>query len=170
MRQRIGVSVIALLVCLLLSQDVLAQQSKAGMLNAADLKQAVPTNYFFAGRTAPVQLRNATGFRVASGKMVLAALVDTSGYATDIAEKFQGLLITEVKLHMGEADVAPGAYGFGYGKDGTFRLMNVAGDDLLTTAAQTDEGLAHPVPLKFIAVRGVFRLYAGKKWVLLKTE
>lgn len=170
MKQRIGVNVIALLFCLLLSQVLPAQESKAGMLSAADLKQAVPTSYFFSGRTAPVQLRNATGFRVASGKMVLAALVDTSGYATEIAEKFQGLLITETTLHIGESDVAPGAYGFGYAKDGTFRLMNVAGDDLLTTAAQTDDRLPHPVPLKFIAERGVFRLYAGKKWVLLKTE
>ncbi|MBZ5598984.1 MAG: hypothetical protein LAN83_11740 [Acidobacteriia bacterium] len=169
MKQRTGVCVIALLFCLL-PLLLSAQQAKPGMLTAEELKHAVPTNFFFDGKTAPVQMRNAAGFRAAGGKLVLAALVDTSGYATDIAEKYQGLLITQVKLHIEGSELAPGAYGFGFTKDGKFLVMNVAVDEVLSVSGQTDDKLAHPVPLKISEEGGGYRLYAGKKWVALKAE
>lgn len=170
MKQRTVVCVIALSFCLMLPLLLSAQQAKPGALSAEELKHAVPTTFFFDGKIAPVQMRNSAGFRVSSGKLVLAALVDTSGYATDIAEKYQGLLITQVKLQIEGSELAPGAYGFGFTKDGKFLVMNVAADEVLSVSAQTDDKLAHPVPLKIMEERGVFRLYAGKKCVLLKTE
>jgi hypothetical protein len=169
LRQRIGLCVIVLLFCLPLPL-LSAQQAKPGALSAEELKHAVPTTYFFDGQTAPVQLRNAAGFRAAGGKLVLAALVDTSGYATDIAEKYQGLLITQVRLRIEGSELAPGAYGFGFTKEGKFLVMNVAGDEALSVSAQTDEKLAHPVPLKIAEEGGGYRLCAGKKWVALKAE
>jgi hypothetical protein len=169
LRQRTGVCVIALLFCLLLPL-LSAQQAKPGVLSAEELKHAVPTTYFFNGQTAPVQLRNAVGFRAAGSKLVLAALVDTSGYATDIAEKYQGLLITQVKLQIEGSKLAPGAYGFGFTKEGKFLVMNVAADEVLSVSAQTDDKLAHPVPLKIVEEGGGYRLWAGKKWVALKAE
>ena len=59
-------------------------------MSTPELKQVVPTAYFFRGQSATVQVRNASGFRAANGKLVFAALVDTSGYAHDVAEKYQG--------------------------------------------------------------------------------
>jgi hypothetical protein len=170
LRQRIGVGVIALLFCLLLPLLLSAQQAKPGVLSADELKHAIPTNYFFGGQTAPVQLRNSAGFRATGGKLVLAALVDTSGYATDIAEKFQGLLITQTKLQIEGSELAPGAYGFGFTKDGKFLVMNVAAGEVLSASVQTDDKLAHPVPLRVAEEGGAYRLYAGKKWVALKAE
>ncbi|HVO81913.1 MAG TPA: hypothetical protein VMT28_14350 [Terriglobales bacterium] len=170
MSRRSGVCAIAISLYLLLPFLLSAQASKPGLLTAQELKRAVPTNYFFDGQVAPAQLRNAGGFRVAGGKLVLAALVDTSGYATDITEKFQGLLITEVKLHVADSELAPGAYGFGFNKQGKFVVMNVAADEALSVAAQTDDKLAHPVPLKIAEEGGAYRLYAGKKWVALSAE
>ena len=76
-------------------------QAAKHLLNAEELKKAVPTEYFFRGQKAPVQLRNAVGFQQADGKMMLASLVDASGYSTGIQQKYQGLLITEMKLNMG---------------------------------------------------------------------
>jgi len=63
-----------------------------------------------AGDAKPssVQLRNAVGFKGPEGKMVLAALVDASGYSTAIQQKYQGLLITEVKLNIGGSTLPPG--------------------------------------------------------------
>src|SRR6266436_6480224 len=85
--------------CLFASVLLSAQQPKPGILNADDLQRVVPTSYFFRGQPAPVQLRNSAGFSAADGKLVLAGLVDTSGYAADVQARYQGFLITEVKLN-----------------------------------------------------------------------
>jgi len=45
---------------------------------------------------------------------VLAGLVDTSGYSTGVASKYQGYLITEVPLKIGGKRLPAGAYGFGF--------------------------------------------------------
>src|SRR5690242_16026612 len=66
---------------------------KAGVLTVQELKKLAPTSFYFDGQAAPVQLRNAAAFRSESGKMVLAGLVDNSGYASDIQQKYQGFFI-----------------------------------------------------------------------------
>ena len=108
------------------------------MLGSDELKKAVPSEYFFRGQKAPVQLRNAVGFKGPEGKMVLAALVDASGYSTAIQQKYQGLLITEVKLNIGGSTLPPGQYGFGFTSDGKFMVMDVGNDDVLSTSSQPD--------------------------------
>jgi hypothetical protein len=160
----------SLLVCLFLSPFVAAQQAKAGLLTADDLKHAVPSAYFFAGQSAPVQLRNSAGFRTADGKLVIAGLVDTTGYASDLQQKYQGFFITEVKLNVGGSDLGPGAYGFGFSKDGKLIVMDVAANDLFNVASSTDDKLAHPVPLKMMEDGSGYRLYHGRSFVVLKTQ
>jgi hypothetical protein len=147
-----------------------AQDAKPGVLTAAELKQFVPSVYFFRGQTATVQVRNAGGLRVGKDKLVLAALVDTSGYAHDVQEKYQGLLITEVKLSIGGSDLAPGEYGFGFNADGKFRVLDVASNELIATDIQSDDNLKRPVPLKLVEESGEYRLYAGKKYITLKAQ
>ena len=153
-----------------LSFSALAQQPKPGVLGAEDLKKLLPPAYFFRGQSATVQVRNSGGIATADGKFVLASLVDTSGYASDLQAKYQGLLITEVKLNVAGSELAPGEYGFGFVKDGKFLVMDVGANDLLNVAATTDDKLAHPVPLKIVQDGGGYRLYAGRKWVSLKPE
>lgn len=145
-----------------------AQEAKPGLLTAAELKKAVPANYFFRGQSATVQERNAGGLRVAGGKLVLFALVDTSGYAQDVAEKYQGLLITETKINIGGTEVGPGQYGFGFNADGKFRVMDVAANELLKADIQNDDNLKRPVPLTLKQEGGEYRLYKGKKYVVVK--
>ena len=107
---------------------------------------------------------------VANGKLVLAGLVDTSGYASDVQAKYQGLLITDVKLKIEGTDLPPGQYGFGFSQDGKFLVMDVGANDLFSVAGKMDDKLAHPVPLKIVEDGGAYRLYAGRKWVSLKPE
>jgi hypothetical protein len=140
-----------------------------GALSAAELKQLVPTNFFFAGKTAAVQLRNSAGVRFANGKLLLAALVDTAGYSSAIEEKYQGLFITETTLHIEGATLKPGAYGFGFSK-GKFIVMDVAANDELSVAAQTDDKVKPVMPLKIVEQAGGYRLYAGKSFVTVKTQ
>lgn len=129
-----------------------------------------PAAYFFRGQSATVELRNSAGFGSADGKLVLAGLVDTSGYAAEVQAKYQGFLITEVKLNIEGSHLAPGQYGFGFSKDGKFYLMDVGANDVFRVAAQTDDQLARPVPLKMIEGQAGYRLYAGRRWVNLKPE
>lgn len=146
----------------------LAQQTKAaGVLTSSDLKTVVPANYFYRGQSANVQLRNSGGIRTQNGKYVLAGMVDTSGYAANIAQKYQGFLITEVKLNIEGSDLAPGQYGFGFTGD-KFVVTDVGANDLLTVSSQPDENLKRAVPLKIVEEGGAYRLYAGKKYVALK--
>jgi len=147
-----------------------AQQVTKHVLSSDELKKAVPTEYFFRGQKAPVQLRNAVGFQLADGKMILAALVDASGYSTAIQQKYQGLLITETKLNVGGSSLPPGQYGFGFTADNKFMVMDVANSDVLSASYQTDQALQHAVPLKLIEDDAGYKLYAGKKWIAIKAE
>jgi hypothetical protein len=147
-----------------------AQQVTKHVLTSDELKKAVPTEYFFRGQKAPVQLRNAVGFQLADGKMILAALVDASGYSTAIQQKYQGMLITETKLNVGGSSLPPGQYGFGFTADNKFVVMDVANSDVLSASYQTDQALQHAVPLKLMEDGAGYKLYAGKKWVAIKTD
>ncbi len=152
------------------STDAMPPEMAPHVLTAEQVKKAVPSEYFFRGQKAPVQLRNAVGFQLADSKMMLAALVDASGYSTAIQQKYQGLLITEVKLVIGGSKLAPGEYGFGFTSDGKFVVMDVANTDVLSEAAQVEQTLPHAVPLKLVEDGAGYKLYAGKKWIGIKTE
>jgi hypothetical protein len=165
-----GVHIVIFSFWLLASLLLSATEPSAGVLGADDLKRVVPASYFFRGQSASVQLRNAAGFRTADGKLVLAGLVDTSGYSSDVAEKYQGFLITEIKLSIEGSELPPGQYGFGFSKQDKFTVMDVGNNELLSVASHVDQNLQRAVPLKIVADQGSYRLYAGKKWVSLKAQ
>lgn len=147
-----------------------AQESKpAGLLNSADLKKVVPATYFYRGQSASVQLRNSAGIRTKDDRYVLIGMVDTSGYATDVKQKYQGFFITEVKVNIEGTDLAPGEYGFGFVGD-KFLITDVGANDLFSVTAKTDEKLRPAVPLKIVDDGGAYKLYAGKKWVSVKIQ
>ncbi|MGA9528097.1 MAG: hypothetical protein WBS24_08280 [Terriglobales bacterium] len=116
-----------------------------------------------------MQVRNAGGFKNEAGKLTVAGLVDTSGYATAIAEKYQGFVITETKLIFDGGTLDPGAYGFGF-RDGKFIAMNVAGTEVLSIASHKDDQVKHPVPLRFEKTEGGYKLWAGRNYVEMKSE
>lgn len=155
---------------LILLASTWAQQASKHILSVDEVRKATPTEYFYRGQKAPVQLRNAVGFQLADGKMTLAALVDASGYSTAIQQKYQGLLITESKLDIGGSALPPGEYGFGFTSDGKFVVMDVANSDVLSVPYQTDQALQRAVPLKLIADGDGYKLYGGKKWIAIKAE
>jgi hypothetical protein len=153
----------------LLLTAALAQETAQHLLSSDELKSVVPAEFFFRGQKAPTQLRNATGFQTADGKVTFGALVDTSGYSTVVQQKYQGLLVTESKLNIGGSELAPGEYGFGFTAD-KFVVMNVASEDTLSAPYQTDSELKRAMPLKLVEDGAGYKLYAGKKWVAVKPE
>jgi hypothetical protein len=144
-------------------------QASAQILTGEQTKKLAPSTYYFAGQSAAVQSRNTAGLKNSAGKVVLAGLVDTSGYSTAIQEKYQGFLITETKLSFDGGTLDPGEYGFGF-KDGKFIVMNVASTDLLAISSQNDDQIKHPVPLKLERDGAGYRLYAGRKYVVVKAD
>lgn len=143
--------------------------ANAQIVTGDELNKVIPKTYFYAGQSAPVQERNSVALKNSAGKFTLAGLVDTSGYSTAIAAKYQGFLITESKLTFDGATLEIGAYGFGF-KDGKFFVTNVAAGDVFSVASQRDDQLKHPVPLKFEKTDEGYRLYSGRNYVTFKTE
>jgi hypothetical protein len=157
-------------ICLSILTLLAVSFTSAQILTRDELKKAAPSSYFYAGQSAPVQMRNSVGVKNSGGKLVLAGLVDTSGYSTAIAEKYQGFLITEAKISVGGSSLEVGAYGFGFSKDGKFNVMNIAGTDVLSVDSKTDDKLVHPVPMKLEKDGSDYLLYKGKQYVTLKAD
>ena len=140
------------------------------VVNEAGLKKVVPEAYFFRGLSATTQLRNSAAIHFSDDLYVIAGLVDTSGYSSDVKAKYTGLFITEKKLQFdGGAVLGPGQYGMGYTADGKFHIMNVAGDELLVTDIKVDDKLARPQPLKIVMDGTNAKLYLGKKYISFAT-
>jgi hypothetical protein len=139
--------------------------SKDTILNAADIPASLyPERVFFRGKTAPTQHRNTAGVHFADDMYVLAGLVDSSGYATSVKEKYQAYLITEVPLEIAGQHVNPGAYGFGFLSDGKFVLMDLGNHDLFRADAHHDADMKHPVPFQIVAGsrEGSYLIYSGR--------
>lgn len=148
----------------------LAQQATRHVLSREEINKVTPTDFFYRGQKAPVQMRNAVGFQLADSEITLAALVDASGYSTAVQQKYQGMLITESKLSIGGSELSPGEYGFGFTADGKFVVMDVANNDVLSAEYQTDQELKRPVPLKLTQDGDGYKLYEGRKWVAIKVQ
>lgn len=142
-----------------------AQATGDTVLKPADMQKLVPASVYYRGQTATTQVRNSGGVKFADGLYVLAYLVDTSGYSSDIATKYQAYFITEIPIKIVGENLPAGVYGIGFVK-GKFVVTDVGGHDVLTAATGNDPGMPRPVPLRIMAnPSGGFRLYAGRKYV-----
>ena len=140
-------------------------QGGATILTPADTQKLLPASVYYCGQSATTQLRNSGGVKFADGHYVLASLVDTSGYSTAVAGKYQAYLIAEVPIKLGGESLAAGVYGVGFVGD-KLVVTDVGAHDVLTVASHEDAGLKRPVPLQVLTdPAGGFRLYAGRKFV-----
>jgi hypothetical protein len=114
-----------------------------------------------------VQARNSAGVRYGDGSLTLAALVDSSGYASGLREKYQGYLLTDVPIEIGGQMLKPGAYGFGFIEGNKFVVMDIGAHDLFQVSSTKDTDIKRPVPFQFVAGAntGTYRLYKGRDYV-----
>jgi len=162
-------STICALTIMLLSFSWAQESQPAGILSGDEVKKVAPSTFFYRGQSASTQLRNSAGIRTGEKKYVLAGLVDTSGYASNVAQKYQGFFITEVKVKIEGSELVPGEYGFGFTGD-KFVVTDAGANDVLSAAFKTDDGLKRPVPLKIGQDGKAYRLYAGRKYVTIEME
>ncbi|HEX8723319.1 MAG TPA: hypothetical protein VF736_22060 [Pyrinomonadaceae bacterium] len=140
------------------------------ILEGEELSRVVPSSFYFEGQSAPTQMRNAAAAQFGPRRFVMAALVDTSGYSSDVQAKYQGFFITDAPVFVGGARLGTGAYGFGFTNDGRLNVLDLGGRVLLTVRAPRDAGLQRPRPLMMTQARNGVRLYAGRNFVLLSSR
>jgi len=141
-------------------------QSSGTVLKAADAEKVIPASVFYRGQSATTQGRNSGGVKFSDGYFVLAAMVDTGGYSTAVAAKYQAYFITEVPITIGGQQLPAGAYGIGFVANNKFVVTDVGGHDVFTVDDTTDNDLKRPVPLQVTTnAGGGFRLYAGRSFV-----
>jgi hypothetical protein len=142
--------------------------AQASVLNAGEAAKIMPMSVFFRGQSASVQGRNSGGVRFGDGSLILASLIDTSGYSSQVQEKYQAYLITESAVDIDGHSLAPGAYGCGFLNGDHFIVMDIGGHDLFTAHSTHDADLQRPTPLQIMKsphATGEYRLYAGRNYV-----
>jgi hypothetical protein len=137
------------------------------ILGADELAKVVPSNFYFEGQIGPTQMRNAAAVRFGANHHLVAALVDTSGYASGIRSKYEGLLIADAKVTLGAIQLGVGAYGFGFTEEGKMNIFDIGGTRLHSLAAPRDAQLQSPRPLAIVKSGEELRLYRGRNYVVL---
>ena len=141
------------------------------------LNKIIPRDFVLEENSIPTEKRNSTLVRTPSGARLVAGLLDTSGYSSQVQEKYLGMLIAEGNVEVCGHQVAVGSYGFGLakaedtagGRPSKFFLYNQAGNKVAECAAEWDDHLKNPRPLQVVASgSGTARLYLGRTWIELK--
>ena len=97
---------------------------------------------------------------------VLATLVDNSGYASDVAAKYQAYFVAELPIKIGGQVLQPGVYGVGFIGDNKFVVTDIGAHDVFTVDSSTDSEMKRPMPMQVTTdPGGGFRLYAGRRYV-----
>lgn len=143
-------------------------QGKLTVLGPSAMQKLMPPEVFYRGQVATTQLRNSGGVKFSDGYYVLAGLVDTSGYSTGVAAKYQAYFIAEVPIRVDGIKLAAGVYGIGFIAGNKFVVTDVGAHGVLTVSSKKDSGLRRPVPLQVVAeTGGGFRLYCGRTYVTM---
>ena len=155
-----------LAVALMAMPASMTAQGGGTVLKAADAQKLLPSAVYYKAQSASTQFRNSGGVKFADGYYMLATMVDTSGYSSDVASKYQAYLLTEVPIKIGGKALPAGAWGIGFIGGNKFVVTDIGAHDALTVSYATDDAIKRPTPLQVLAdPSGGFRLYAGRKYV-----
>ena len=165
---RLSASILtSLLAC---SFAIAMAQDTVVVLTAKDSARVVPTTFYFEGLSAPTQIRNSAAARFGAKRFVIAGLVDTSGYSTDVRAEYQGFFITDSPITVGGKDLSTGAYGFGFSDDGKFNVFDVGGNAVMSAGTAKDTALLRPRPLMMVKEKDGLRLYAERSYVVIAAK
>jgi len=156
------------LLLLLLPAAALAQ-GWPRILEGAELERVMPPGFYFEGQSAATQMRNAAAAQLGPRRFVMAGLVDTSGYSSDVQAKYQGFIVTDSPITVGGTRLPTGAYGFGF-TPGWLNVMDVGGRRVLSVRTRDDARLQRPRPLVMADAQNGVRLYAGRSFVLISSR
>jgi hypothetical protein len=164
---------VAAFAALALAGSGAARQRGPVVLEGDDLTRVVPTGFYFEKQSAPTQMRNASAVQWGRGeraRYVIAGLVDTSGYSSEVRAKYQGFFINDTPVTVGGRVLPIGAYGFGFTGNGRVRIFDVSGRQVLTAPASKDSRMQRPRPLMFTTEYGDVRLYSGRDYAVISVR
>lgn len=156
------------LVCSLAA--VVSAQDRGIVLTPTELTRVVPPGFYFQGQTAPTQMRNSAAARFGANRYVIAGLVDTSGYSSEVSARYEGFLIADSAITIGGSDLGIGAYGFAFSKDGKLNLLDLGGNQILSVSTKSERDLRRPRPLMMIRNGNEIRLYSGKNYAVIAAK
>ena len=161
---------LTLIFALLCAPALVWAQESGVVLTGAQLARVVPPGFYYAGQSAPTELRNAAAARFGKDRYVVAGLVDTSGYSADVRASYEGFLISDSAITIQGHDLSTGAYGFGFTDDGKLNVFDLGGRKVLTVATSRDANLRRPRPLMMQQAADGVRLYSGRNFVLIPVK
>ena len=155
---------------LISSSPLINAQKKFEVLDNNALTRVVPKSFYFAGQSADTQMRNATAAKLGEDRHIIAGLVDTSGYSTEISGKYEGFLITDLQIVIGNRMLGIGAYGFGFSANGRINIFDLSSKQILSATTKNDIEMKRPRPLMMVSEAKGIRLYKGKNYVLISAR
>src|SRR3954470_17141441 len=164
---------LAAMAALVLAGATSARQRGPVVLEGDDLTRVVPTSFYFEKQSAPTQMRNASAVQWGRGErasLVIAGLVDTAGYSSEVRAKYQGFFIADAPVTVGGRMLPAGAYGFGFTSNGRIRIFDVGGRQVLSAPAPKDSRMQRPRPLMFTTEYGDVRLYSGRDYAVISAR
>ncbi len=141
-------------------------QNKPEVLQGESVKRIVPAGFYFAGQSAETQFRNSAVGKFGENRYIIAGLVDTSGYSTEISGIYEGFFITDSVINFGGKTLKTGAYGFGFAKD-KVNVFDLSSKQILSGKVYEDIELKRPRPLMMTTEKNGIRLYKGRTYVLI---
>ena len=150
-------------------------QSAFARVSGKDFDSAVPRDFYLEGNAIPTEKRNAVLLKSPAGARLLLALIDTTGYSSQIKKKYIGMVIAEGAVSVCGVPLRVGSYGFGLdapapgsSEGARFLLYNQAGEKVGDCAAEKDTRIKLPRPLQVVLSKGEpARLYLGRYSVAL---
>jgi hypothetical protein len=109
---------------------------------AKELKKVIPARAIVEKERIETEPRSATGITDGNGKTIAAVLLITAGYSAQ--GKYSHFLIVQSPLRVGDVELRPGQYVFGYGrKEDSLEVTfyeSASGRAVGTAQAMRDEG------------------------------
>jgi hypothetical protein len=154
---------------------VIPAQAGFEVVTGKPFDSAFVKDFYLEGNSIPTEKRNAALVKTPAGARVEFALLDTSGYSSQIQEKYSGMIISEGDLSLGGVKLGVGSFGFGTkmphppgNADAQVFFYDQAGKKLGECTAKKDSAAKAPRPLQVTVSGGGARLYLGVYWVELQ--
>jgi hypothetical protein len=154
---------------------VMPAQGGFELVTGKPFDSAFVKDFYLEGNSIPTEKRNAALVRTPAGARVEFALLDTSGYSSQIQQKYSGMVISEGDVSVGGVKLGVGSFGFGTkmphppgNADGHLFLYDQSGNEIGECTAKRDSAAKAPRPLQVTVSGGSARLYLGVYWVELQ--
>jgi hypothetical protein len=148
--------------------SVLRAQGSYEIVTGKAFDSAVVRDFYLEGSAIPTQKRNAVLVTTPTGARVLFALIDTTGYSSQIQQKYEGMIISEGSFTVCGQKLGVGSFGFGHTKppaasdeDMTLTIYDQAGAKVAACSGKKDSSLAQPKPLQVVKGEPA-KLYLGR--------